>query len=593
MRIPTPSVVAVAFITVLPVKASAQGPPGRPAGAAPLAELDIEFDEGSRIGTVELGAADASRLSLLGRVWGFAKYHHPKIRRGEVNWDYELFRVLPSVLAATEHEDVLAALAAWLNRLGDPPPCEPCVGEALDAHLTPDLDWIRDRRVLGVELSARLQLLRARRPANPGDYLVRGAPGVGNPNFSDEDSYSDQPLPDPGYRLLGLYRFWNIIEYWFPYRNLIERPWEEVLGDFLPRVINAQTIDEYRLVMQELSVSIDDSHSNVRAALDLRPPQGPGELPVVVRFVQGRAVVTGYKDPVRGPATGLDIGDVIEEIDGLPVDSLVLAWRPFYSASNEPRRLLDIGRRLTKGQLGSVQISGVRPDGRFTLQADRVPTGALDPWAGRTDDLPGATFQMLTEDVAYLKLSSVVAGDAPDYIAQAAGADVLVIDIRNYPSSFVVFALGGHLVSEPVEFARFTVGDFTSPGAFRWTDPLSLQPREPSFAGHVVILVNEFSISQSEYTAMAFRASPRAVVVGSMTAGADGNVSQIPLPGGITGLISGIGVFYPDKSPTQQVGIIPDLEVRPTIAGIREGRDEVLEAGVSFVIGREFRLQGR
>jgi len=55
-------------------------------------------------------------------------------------------------------------------------------------------------------------------------------------------------------------------------------------------------------------------------------------------------------------------------------------------------------------------------------------------------------------------------------------------------------------------------------------------------------------------------------------------------------MISGIGVFYPDRTPTQRVGIIPDLEVRPTIDGIRAGRDEVLEAAVSYALGREFRL---
>jgi hypothetical protein len=68
--------------------------------------------------------------------------------------------------------------------------------------------------------------------------------------------------------------------------------------------------------------------------------------------------------------------------------------------------------------------------------------------------------------------------------------------------------------------------------------------------------------------------------VGSTTGGADGNVSPVPLPGGLRAAISGIGVFYPDKRPTQQVGIVPNVEVRPTIAGIRAGRDEVLEAAV-------------
>ena len=52
-------------------------------------------------------------------------------------------------------------------------------------------------------------------------------------------------------------------------------------------------------------------------------------------------------------------------------------------------------------------------------------------------------------------------------------------------------------------------------------------------------------------------------------------------------MISGIGVFYPDKRPTQRVGIVPDVDVRPTIAGIRAGRDEVLEEALRQILGRQ------
>jgi C-terminal processing protease CtpA/Prc len=119
-----------------------------------------------------------------------------------------------------------------------------------------------------------------------------------------------------------------------------------------------------------------------------------------------------------------------------------------------------------------------------------------------------------------------------------------------------------------------------------------VQPLAPRYTGRVVILVDETSISQPEFTAMALRAAPGAMVVGSTTAGADGNVSVVPLPGGLTTNITGIGVFYPDRSPTQRIGILPDLEVRPTIAGIRDGRDEVLEAAVSRALGRAWRMPG-
>ena len=52
-------------------------------------------------------------------------------------------------------------------------------------------------------------------------------------------------------------------------------------------------------------------------------------------------------------------------------------------------------------------------------------------------------------------------------------------------------------------------------------------------------------------------------------------------------MISGVGVFYPDERPTQQVGIVPDIEVKPTIAGIRAHRDEVLEEALRQILGAQ------
>jgi C-terminal processing protease CtpA/Prc len=189
--------------------------------------------------------------------------------------------------------------------------------------------------------------------------------------------------------------------------------------------------------------------------------------------------------------------------------------------------------------------------------------------------------------VAYLKLSSIRVQDVAGYIEKASTTRGLVIDIRNYPAEFVVFALGSRLVQEPMPFARFTKADLDNPGAFTWTESLKLQPEAPGYKGKVAILVDEVSMSQAEYTAMALRAGPQAVVVGSTTAGADGNVSPIQLPSGLRTMISGIGVFYPDKKPTQRVGIVPDIFVTSTLNGIREGRDEVLEEALRYILGSD------
>ena len=80
-----------------------------------------------------------------------------------------------------------------------------------------------------------------------------------------------------------------------------------------------------------------------------------------------------------------------------------------------------------------------------------------------------------------------------------------MIDIRNYPSEFVVFALGQHLVSAPTPFVLFTRGDPANPGAFFWMGPIVIEPLAPHYDGKIVILVDEMTQSSAEYTSMAFR----------------------------------------------------------------------------------------
>jgi C-terminal processing protease CtpA/Prc len=547
----------------------------------------------ARPGIESLTTAQIDNLVLFGKVWGFAKYYHPAMTDGRVDADSELRRTLPSVLKATGPASATKVISDWLAGLDIPDACNPCASMPESTHLRPDIGWIRDQRILGRTLSTQLLRIYQNRRPDLTQYYVTLAPGVGNPIFRNERDYGEEALPGSDLRLLALYRFWNIIEYWSPYRNLVKDNWDTVLQEFVPRLWVADDPDAYRLAMIALIARVRDGHANLWNSLSVRPPRGSYRLPVDVRFVEDKAVVTGFSNDSFRAATGLRVGDVILSIGGARVDSLIPAWTPYYAASNQPSRLRDIARSLTQGPPGKVRVTAERDGSTFEVQPERYLTESLNLIGRGTHDLPGDTFQRLTDEVSYLKLSSVSAAQSTDYIRKASGSKVLVIDIRNYPKEFVVFALGSHLVSKETEFARFTVPNLANPGAFVWTRPISLRPVPPLYSGAVVILVDESSQSQAEYTAMAFRSASHAIVVGSTTAGADGNVSPIMLPGGLRTLISGIGVFYPDRTPTQQLGILPDLVVRPTIAGIRQGRDEVLEAAVSRALGREFRSPRR
>lgn len=104
------------------------------------------------------------------------------------------------------------------------------------------------------------------------------------------------------------------------------------------------------------------------------------------------------------------------------------------------------------------------------------------------------------------------------------------------------------------------------------------------YKGKIVILINEGSQSSPEAHAMAFRIAPNATVVGSNSAGADGSVAPVfLLPGGISTKFTGVGIYYPDGRETQRVGIIPDIYVTPTIEGVRNGVDKLVEKAISII----------
>jgi len=586
MRFLTPMLSAVLGLFIVAVAFS---PAMKLQPAQTALDTDREFDAGSGIAIKDLTATQIANLVLLGKVWGFVKYHHPLVTAGKKHWDYELFRIMPPVLNAADAATARSAIRAWIEALGDVPDCTACAKlNERELHLRPRVTWLTDD-ALGPELGATLRAVHRNRSTAGRQHYLSLAPNAGNPSFDHELPYANLTFPDAGYRLLALYRFWNIIEYWFPYRDVIGTNWDETLSTFIPRVAATADAAGYKRELLALIASVHDTHANLWSSLDARPPVGTCHIPVIVRFIENKPIVTGYLDPASGRATGLEVGDILEAVDGVAVTELVTRWTPYYAASNEPTRLRDIGRSMTRGDCAPVSIRIARDSETVHLKVMRQPEPepAKRSTAGRTNDRPGDTFRKLSPEVAYLKLSSVKASEATTYIDSATGTKGLVIDIRNYPSEFVVFALGSHLVERSTPFARFTTGDPANPGAFHWTPPLSLQPASPRYTGKILILVDEVSQSQSEYTTMAFRAAPDATVVGSTTAGADGNVSPIPLPGGLRSMISGIGVFYPDKTPTQRIGIIPDIEARPTIRGIRAGRDEVLEVALRQILGAQ------
>ena len=226
------------------------------------AKLDNEFDVGSRVQIPVLDESKLANLQLLGRIWGFLKYYHPEVGKGNYNWDNELFRILPEYLKAQTVLERDLMLIKWIGKYGDLVQCEICEETSPNAFLSPDLAWIENS---GMDLELQKLLDGIYQNRHQGEHFYIGTiPRVGNPEFKNEKPYYEMPYPDDGFRLLTLYKYWNVVQYFSPYKHLIDKNWDEVLKEYIPVFVNSKNELEYELAILKLIGEINDTHASDR-----------------------------------------------------------------------------------------------------------------------------------------------------------------------------------------------------------------------------------------------------------------------------------------------------------------------------------------
>lgn len=545
------------------------------------ADVDTAFIEGSKVDEIQLTDAVSQELSRLGMIWGFLKYHHPAVARGEYNWDFELFRILPQILAAENSEACDNIYLDWIKRLGSVKKGKKPTYNADEVKLTPDLSWT-ETSGFSKQLMTELEKIRyAKRPKE--HYYINYSTGANNPEFKHEEAYSKMNYPDAGFRLLSLYRYWNIIQYHFPYKNLIEEDWKPVLKEFIPAFVEAEDRTAYELACLKVIEHIHDSHANIwSSSAKMNEYWGANYSNLNVSFVENKAVVTGYIDENLRHTNELKIGDVITKINDVPVEQIVANRLPLTPASNHPTKLRNLARKLLRSNDTIIPISYERGGEIFSTTLPAYPVSKIDFRSGNDAD---TSFRMISEDIAYIDHGALKTAHLPSIWEAIKNTKGLIIDDRNYPSDFPIYELSKLLMPKKTPFVKFTEGSVQNPGYFIFTESLTVgQKNNDHYQGKVIILLNETTQSSAEFHAMAYRVHPNSIVIGSITSGADGNVSRFYLPGKIATMISGIGVYYPDGTETQRVGIVPDIECRPTIEGIREGRDEVLDKAIEVIL---------
>lgn len=506
------------------------------------------------------------------RIWGFAKYHHPAFASRSINADAEYFCLLNEVLQAPDSMKNDICLK-WISGLGPYAIRDKEDDENIETFN--DFNWISDSLHLGKALSDSLMRLRNADPEN--NRYVKQTPV--NVSYI-ETQYSDIPKDDVAYRLLGVAKFWNAVDSYSPNRNLTDRPWDDVLAEYMALAFDRSI--SFSALYSRMVSELCDTHVNSWYV----PIFGGRFVPLMCQFAEDRLFVT---DTCSLVPNNFEIGDEIILIDSVSPIKRLDELAPYIPHSNRSSLLRDGSYATLLTAKNEACVEYVRGGKTYTTMISSVDGSKFVNRrfsSQNTSTKPG--FKEVAGGIGYINISNLTCKDEQDLENFLASCDKLIIDLRAYPAEYDVLhkLLPTFFFSQAREAAEVLLPQAHRPGGFIRTTVSTRKTSDPDklYKGKVVLLVNAHSQSMSEYFTMFLQTIPGSVTVGSQTAGADGDVTRIQLPYASFN-ITGAGICYPDGTNAQRNGVKIDKVVEPSAEGMIRGVDEQLQAAIDYLQG--------
>ena len=521
------------------------------------------------------------------KVWGFMKYYHSRVAWCEVNWDSVLVSTLPLIKNAVTNYEFNDALSSMLSAAG---PMEIATTPSPDT-LLPELKrnlnfgWINDpifRSDVKVLLDTIKNNLRPRLICwVQNNYYI---PNIGYLLFPHDslmiNSNTSINYPDEFTRLLLIFKYWNIINYFYPYNYVQDVPWDSTLYNNVLSIAADPDYISFFKSFKKMSSNIQDAHvEGLTWSSEYNIYGGSYRPHLILRYTHSKYIV------VKSDYSAISKGDIIITIDSLTPLQLEDSLRPYISAGNPSVFRRSMCLNMLRGPSGSnIQIEYKDSLGNdHSLSATR--NFSYDSWYTSyypNDTLGTVKWKKWNCNVGYVNMGILMTSDVDTMYSTLKTTTAIIFDIRNYPNG-TAWPIANLIYPDHTCFAKFTVPDVNYPGTYYWVnDYLGYNGNPDYYQGQVIILCNQETQSQAEFSCMILKAMPNSTIIGSQTAGTDGNITNFKLSQDIHAGFTALGVYYPNGDSTERIGIVPDSVVYITAEGTRQGRDEVLEKALQL-----------
>ena len=379
---------------------------------------------------------------------------------------------------------------------------------------------------------------------------------------------------DRATRLGDIALAWGIFQHFYPYFDVVKTDWKAEL----PKALSAAAMDNgaepFKHTLRRMVAALKDGHGGVYHADEKRTA-----TPSVSLVMVDGHLVTRYAGE---SSKTLPVGSRILSLDGEAAETRLAKLRTEISAAGEGWMNANLVRDFLVGDIGtSVKVAYQTASGTM---GEAVLVRNTNVWEFKGAPKPEKLAE-LKPGMWYVDLDRISENEFEEALPKLAQAKGVVFDLRGYPKVSPTFLQ--HLTDKPLESALWNKPIVTQPDRKNWDWDASgrweLEPKAPRISGKVAFLTGGGAISYAESCMGIVEAYKLAEIVGETTAATNGNVNPFTLPGGYTISWTGMKVLKHDGTIHHGVGIRPTISVKPTIQGLVEGRDEVLEKGLESV----------
>ncbi|QXU51313.1 hypothetical protein KYG33_09820 [Chryseobacterium sp. D764] len=520
---------------------------------------------------------ETQKLESLCRIWGFLKYYHPQVAKGNLNWDKQLFQKIDELESINEKEALNNFYADWIRNLGEVTPCKECSVKDNKVYFLKnfDLSWIDNRQIFSRDLSQKLHYIENNRNLGDNHYFGKSGRKI---YFRNEKSYGSK-FTSKTISLLELFRYWNYVEYFFPYKYETDQNWNDVLTEMIPKFLMIDNDENYHLTLAELVTKTDDSHAYLSSKEIQRHQYGNRRVPADYSYAEGKLVITKINATKFRNKSPLHVGDVIYDIEGKTIPQIVNSLGKYIPASNSWGKFNKAKSKLLFSNNDSISVKIER--GGQNLEIKTKTYFTKDILHEKNEAPKKWKFIDKEKKIGYVNMEIIEKEDLDEMYNSLKSSTSIIFDLRNYPKQTII-PLSYLLLPEPSVYYQFTFPDPYYPGKFYSRKNVIGRKNPEYYKGNVIVLVDENTQSQAETTAMMFKQHLNAKIIGSNTAGANGDVIMFKIAN-LDTRFTGLGAYYPDGRETQRIGITPDILVKPTVEGLKNEKDEVLERALEYI----------